>query len=135
CVRQPFSTSDIGQNKGILHLGRATRTHIHTCACRFNGSRRKGVLTMNAKYSTSGRDTWIADVMDNDTVITSAEADSEEEAMAMARTSDSAFCGSRAAMFEYAVYPPSLQGNKVESDYTPAAKGLHGEHHEREVRA
>src|ERR1700738_1927610 len=38
CVPQPFSTSDIGQNKGILHLGRATRTHIHTCACRFNGS-------------------------------------------------------------------------------------------------
>jgi hypothetical protein len=62
---------------------------------------------MNAKCSTSGSDTWIVDVMDNDTVITSAEADSEENAMAMARTSASAFYGSRAAIFDYTVYPPS----------------------------
>jgi hypothetical protein len=62
---------------------------------------------MNAKYSTSGCDTWIVDVMENDSVMTSAEAASEEEAMAIARTAASAFYGSRAAMFEYAVYPPS----------------------------
>ena len=62
---------------------------------------------MNAKYSTSGSDTWIVDVMENDSVMTSAEAESEEEAMAIARTTASAFYGSRGAMFEYAVYPPS----------------------------
>ena len=62
---------------------------------------------MNAKYSTSGGDTWIVDVMENDSVITSAEAESEEEAMAIARTTATAFYGSRAAMFEYTVYPPS----------------------------
>jgi hypothetical protein len=64
---------------------------------------------MNAKYSTSGSDTWIVDVMENDSVMTSAEAESEEEAMAIARTAASAFYGSRAAMFEYTVYPPSPQ--------------------------
>jgi hypothetical protein len=62
---------------------------------------------MNAKYSTSGSDTWIVDVMENDSVMTSAEAESEEKAMAIARTTANAFYGSRAAMFEYAVYPPS----------------------------
>ena len=45
--------------------------------------------------------------MENDSVITSAEAESEEEAMAIARTTASAIYGSRPAMFEYAVYPPS----------------------------
>jgi hypothetical protein len=45
--------------------------------------------------------------MENDSVLTSAEAESEEEAMAIARTTASAFYGSKAAMFEYAVYPPS----------------------------
>jgi len=89
---------------------------------------------MNAKYSTSGSDTWIVDVMDNDTVITSAEADSEENAMAMARTSASTFYGSRAAMFEYAVYPPSPWATKSKTT-TRAAKGLHGEHNGRKVRA
>ena len=62
---------------------------------------------MNAKYSTSGSDTWIVDVMESDSVMKSAEAESEEEAVAIARTTASAFYGSRAAMFEYAVYPPS----------------------------
>jgi hypothetical protein len=89
---------------------------------------------MNAKYSTSGSDTWIVDVMDNDTVITSAEADSEENAMAMARTSASAFYGSRAAMFEYAVYPPSPRATKSKTAIT-AAKGLHAEHNGQKVRA
>jgi len=42
---------------------------------------------MNAKYSTSGSDTWIVDVMENDSVMTSAEAESQEEAMAIARYS------------------------------------------------
>jgi hypothetical protein len=60
---------------------------------------------MSAKYSTSGSDTWIVDVMENDSVMTSAEAESEEEAMTIARTAASAFYGSRTAMFEYAVYP------------------------------
>jgi hypothetical protein len=64
---------------------------------------------MNAKYSTSGGDTWIVDVMENNSVMTSAEAESEEEAMAIARATASAFYGSRAAMFEFAVYPPSPQ--------------------------
>jgi hypothetical protein len=81
---------------------------------------------MNTKYSTSGNNTWIVDVMDNDTVITSAEADSEENAMAMARTSVSAFYGSRAAMFEYAVYPPPARATKSKATNT-AAKGLHAE--------
>ena len=61
---------------------------------------------MDAKYSTSGTDTWIVDVMEDDSVMASAEADSEEEAMALARANASAFYGSRAAMFEYTVYPP-----------------------------
>jgi hypothetical protein len=100
----------------------------------FNRSRRKGVLTMNAKYSTSGSQTWIVDVMDNDTVITSAEADSEENAMAMARTSVSAFYGSRAAMFEYAVYPPPARATKSKATNT-AAKGLHAEPNGQKVRA
>ena len=77
---------------------------------------------MNAKYSTSGSDTWIVDVMDNDRVITSAEADSEENAMAMARTSASAFYGSRAAMFEYAVYPPSRATNR--KPQIPQGRGI-----------
>jgi hypothetical protein len=81
----------------------------------FSGWRRNGVLTMNAKYSTSGSDTWIVDVMDNDTVVTSAEADSEENTMAMARTSASAFYGSRAAMFDYGLSAVS-HGSKIESD-------------------
>ena len=81
---------------------------------------------MNAKYSTSGSDTWIVDVMDNDRVITSAEADSEENAMAMARTSASAFYGSRAAIFEYAVYPPS-RATKSKATNT-AGKGHRAEH-------
>jgi hypothetical protein len=89
---------------------------------------------MNAKYRTSGSDTWIVDVMDNDTVITSAEADSQENAMAMARTSARAFYGSRAAMFEYAVYPPSPRATKSQVT-TTAAKALHGEHNGRRVRA
>jgi hypothetical protein len=67
---------------------------------------------MNAKYSTSGSDTWIVDVMENDSVMTSAEAESEEEAMDIARTTASAFYGSRAAMFEYAVYPPSPRSGR-----------------------
>ena len=62
---------------------------------------------MNAKYNTSDNDTWIVDVMENDSVLTSAEGESEEEPMAIARTTASAFYGSRATMFEYAVYPPS----------------------------
>jgi hypothetical protein len=82
---------------------------------------------MNAKYSTSGSDMWIIDVMDNDTVITSAEADSEENAMAMARTRASAFYGSRAVMFEYAVYPPFPRATKSKGTNS-AAKELHGEH-------
>jgi hypothetical protein len=82
---------------------------------------------MNAKYSTSGSDTWIVDVMDNDTVITSAEADSEENAMAMARTRASAFYGSRAVMFEYAVYPPSTRATKSKGT-TTAGKALRAEH-------
>ena len=73
---------------------------------------------MNAKYSTSGSDTWIVDVMDNDTVITSAEADSEENAMAMARTRASAFYGSKAVMFEYAVYPPSPKATRSKGTTT-----------------
>jgi hypothetical protein len=89
---------------------------------------------MNAKYSTSVSDTWIVDVLDNDTVITSAEADSEENAMAMARTSTHAFYGSRAAMFEYAVYSPSPRARKSKATIT-AAKRLHGEHNGRRVRA
>jgi hypothetical protein len=89
---------------------------------------------MNAKYSTSGSDTRIVDVMDADTVITSAEADSEEEAMAMARRSAIAFYGSRAAMFEYAVYPPSPRTTKSKAT-TTATKGLHAEHGERKVHA
>jgi hypothetical protein len=78
----------------LLHRPGYENARSHLPAL-FSGSRRKGVLTMNAKYSTSGSDTWIVDVMDNDTVITSAEADSEENAMAMARTSAHAFYGSR----------------------------------------
>jgi hypothetical protein len=62
---------------------------------------------MSAKYNTSGSDTWIVDVMENDSVMTSVEAESEEKAIAIARTTANAFYGSRAAMFEYAVYPPS----------------------------
>jgi hypothetical protein len=89
---------------------------------------------MNAKYSTSGSDTWIVDVMDNDTVITSAEADSEENAMAMARTNASAFYGSRAAMFEYAVYPPSPRATKSKAT-TTAGKGLRAEHNGQKVSA
>jgi hypothetical protein len=89
---------------------------------------------MNAKYSTSGSDTWIVDVMDNDRVITSAESDSEESAMAMARTSASAFYGSRAAMFEYAVYPPSPKTTKSKATIR-AEKGLHAEHNGRKIRA
>ena len=88
---------------------------------------------MNAKYSTSGSDTWIVDVMDNDTVITSAEADSEENAMAMARTRASAFYGSRAVMFEYAVYPPSPRATKSKAT-NKAAKRLHAEHNGQKVR-
>jgi hypothetical protein len=80
------------------------------------------------------RDTWIVDVMDNDTVITSAEADSEENAMAMARTSASTFYGSRAAMFEYVVYPPSPRATKSKATNT-AAKGLHAEPNGQKVRA
>jgi hypothetical protein len=64
---------------------------------------------MSAKYNTSGSDTWIVDVMENDSVMTSAEAELEEDAMAIARTTASAFYGTRAAMFEYAVYPPLPQ--------------------------
>jgi hypothetical protein len=100
----------------------------------FSGWRRNGVLTMNAKYSTSGSDTWIVDVMDNDTVVTSAEADSEENTMAMARPSASAFYGSRAAMFDYVVYPPSPRAAKSKAT-TTAAKGLHPEPNGRKVRA
>jgi hypothetical protein len=106
-------------------------SHLRTS---FSGSRRKGVLTMNAKYSTSGSDTWIVDVLDNDTVITSAEADSEENAMAMARTSAHAFYGSRAAMFKFAVYPPSPRARKSKATIM-AAKGLHPEPNGRNVRA
>jgi hypothetical protein len=73
---------------------------------------------MNAKYSTSGGDTWIVDVMDNDTVVTSAEADSEENAMAMARTSAGVFYGSRAATFEYTVYPPPSRATKSKATHT-----------------
>jgi hypothetical protein len=107
------------------------RSHLRAS---FNGSRRKGVLTMKAKYSTSGNVTWIVDVMDSDTLITSAEADSEEHAMAMARTSANAFYGSRAGMFEYAVYLLSPRARKSKAT-TTAAKGLHGEHNGRKVRA
>ena len=89
---------------------------------------------MSAKYSTSGSETWIVDGMDNDKVITSAEADSEENAMAMARTSATTFYGSRAAMFEYAVYPPSPRATKSKAT-TTAAKGLHPEPNGRKVRA
>jgi hypothetical protein len=89
---------------------------------------------MNAKYSTSGSDTWIVDVMDNDIVITSAEADSEENAMAMARAGASAFYGSRAAMFEYAIYPPSPRARKSKAT-TTSPKGLDAEHTGRKVRA
>jgi hypothetical protein len=89
---------------------------------------------MNAKYSTSGSNTWIVDVMDNDTVITSAEADSEENAMAMARTSATTFYGSRTAMFEYAVYPPSPRATKSKAT-TTAAKGFRPEPNGRNVRA
>ena len=89
---------------------------------------------MNAKYSTSCSETWIVDVMDNDKVITSAEADSEENAMAMARTSASAFYGSRAAMFEYAVYPPPSRATKSKATNT-AGKGLHAEQSGRKVHA
>jgi hypothetical protein len=97
------------------------RSHLRAS---FSGSRRKGVLTMNAKYSTSGSDTWIIDVMDNDTVITSAEADSEENAMAMARTSAHAFYGSRAAMFKYAVDPPSPRATKSKGTTTAGGRGF-----------
>jgi hypothetical protein len=89
---------------------------------------------MNGKYNTSGSKTWIVDVMDNDTVITSAEADSEENAMAMARARASAFYGSRAATFECAVYPPSPRTTKSRAT-TTTAKQLHGEHSGRKVRA
>jgi hypothetical protein len=89
---------------------------------------------MNAKYSTSGSDTWIVDVMDNDRVITSAEADSEENAMAMARTSASAFYGSRAAMFEYAIYPPPPRATNSNAT-TTAPNGPHAEHNGQKVRA
>jgi len=89
---------------------------------------------MHAKYSTSCSETWIVDVMDNDTVITSAEADSEENAMAMARTSASASYGSRAAMFEYAIYPPSPRATKSKAT-TRAAEGLHAEQSGRKVHA
>jgi hypothetical protein len=82
---------------------------------------------MNAKYSTSGSGTWIVDVMDNDNVITSAEADSEENAMAMARMRASAFYGSRAVMFEYTVYPPQPRATKSKGT-TTAGKGLRAEH-------
>ena len=82
---------------------------------------------MSATYSTSGSDTWIVDVMDNDTVIILAEADSEENAMAMARTSAHASYGSRAVMFEYAVYPPSPRATKSKGT-TTAGKGLRAEH-------
>jgi hypothetical protein len=88
---------------------------------------------MNPKYSTSGSKKWIVDVMDNDAVITSAEADSEESAMAMAGTSASAFYGNRAAMFEYAVNPPSPRATKSKATIT-AAKGLHPEHNGQKVR-
>jgi hypothetical protein len=89
---------------------------------------------MSAKYSTSGSDTWIVDVMENDSVMTSAEAESEEEAMAIARTTASTFYGSRAAMFEYAVYPPSPRTRKSKATIA-AEKGLHAEHNGQKVRA
>ncbi|MEA2257463.1 MAG: hypothetical protein QOJ51_288 [Acidobacteriaceae bacterium] len=72
--------------------------------------------------------------MDNDTVITSAEADSEENAMAMARMRARDFYGSRAAMFEYAVYPPPPRATKSKAT-TRAPKGLDAEHNGRKVRA
>jgi hypothetical protein len=89
---------------------------------------------MNAKYSTSGSKTWMVDVMDKDTVITSAEADSEENAMTMARRSASAFYGCRAAMFQYAVYPPCPRATESKVT-TTGAKGLHGKHKGQKVRA
>jgi hypothetical protein len=48
-------------------------------------------------------------IIGNDSVMTSAEAESEEKAMAIARTTANAFYGSRPAMFEYTVYPLSPQ--------------------------
>jgi hypothetical protein len=72
--------------------------------------------------------------MDNDTAVTSAEAGLEENAMAMARTSASALYGSRAATFEYVVYPPSRRATKVESG-NYGSEGLHAEHNGQKVRA
>jgi hypothetical protein len=54
--------------------------------------------------------------------------------MAMARTSARAFYGSKAAMFEYAVYPPSPRATKSKST-TRAAKGLHGKHKGQKILA
>ena len=71
---------------------------------------------MNAKYSTSGSDTWIVDVVDNDTVVTLAEADSEENAMARARTSASALLREQSGDVRIRRLPAVSQGNKIESD-------------------
>lgn len=89
---------------------------------------------MNGKYNTSGSKTWIVDVMENDTVLTSAEGDSEENAMAIAGATASALYGTRAATFKYAVYPPSPRATKSRATDT-AAKGPHAEHNGQKVRA